>query len=252
MVARSAGLIWASAFELGVALGEQGRFDEAMPLMTGAVDRGRQVLGPTHKTTILWMRGLALLYRAQGNMAGAGELLSRTYDASRETLGADNGITLLCMNDLAVVRLSEGNCEQASKLFDEARGISIRVRGREHPATLSVARGFARSLRCLKQTEKAHDVLVETLAAAERTGRAGDRIRADVLIELGSIENELESGRGTPRLVEGTQLLIGVLGETNPATQRAIARLVAHYQESGDAAAAQEWRKRVVDPAALR
>ncbi|MCX5691612.1 MAG: serine/threonine-protein kinase [Planctomycetota bacterium] len=242
----------ASAFELGVALGEQGRLDEAMPFMTNAVDRGTQVLGPNHKTTILWMRGLALLYREQGNMAGAGELLGRTYDASRAALGADNGITLLCMNDLAVVLLSDGKCEQASKLFEEARTISIRVRGREHPATLSIARGFARSLRCLNQTQKAHDVLVETLAAAERTGRAGDRIRADVLMELGGIENELEPGRGTPQLVEGTQLLIGVLGQTNPATQRAIARLAAHYQESGDAAAAQQWRERLLDPAGPR
>lgn len=156
------------------------------------------------------------------------------------------------MNDLAVVRLSEGKCEQASKLFEDARTISIRVRGREHPATLSVARGFARSLRCLKQTEKALGVLVETLAAAERVGRAGDRIRADVLLELGGIENELESGRSTPRLVEGTQLLIGVLGQTNPATQHAIARLVAHYEESGDSAAAQQWRERLMDPAELR
>jgi non-specific serine/threonine protein kinase/serine/threonine-protein kinase len=235
-----------SMFELGVALGEQGKFDEATPYMTQALARTRELLGTTNKQSLIMARGLALLYREQGKLEQARTLFQDSYTASRQALGADNATTLLCMKDLAAALLVEKQCEKADELLTEALDISRRIRGPDHPATSSVARTLAGALQCLGRLDEAERVLLRALESMRRARPSGDRVTGEILLQLGSLNmDRAENELGQRRLIEGAEMMIRLLGEANPASQRAIRTLVERFKSAGNAEVAAQWEKRL-------
>jgi tetratricopeptide (TPR) repeat protein len=83
--------------------------------------RGR-VLGEEHPSTLLSMRGLALVYLNQGRYDKAEPLLTKGVGGSRRALGERHPDTLASMSWLAYVYLREQRYSNAESLLREAIG----------------------------------------------------------------------------------------------------------------------------------
>jgi hypothetical protein len=105
-----------------------GLYSRAQPLLEGAVDVRRRILGPEHPDTLRSMVDLAGILGAEGHYAQAEKLQRDTLAVQRRALGPEHRETLLLMVDLAGTLYEEGRNAEAEKLQRDARGPEPRPR----------------------------------------------------------------------------------------------------------------------------
>lgn len=95
----------------GRLLQDQGRFDEAEPLMKECVQIYRMKYGPSHPETIACLNNLATLYYAEGHLTDAESLMEECLRLKKEVNGdiitAD---MLVSMSNLASMYYAQGQC----------------------------------------------------------------------------------------------------------------------------------------------
>ncbi|PVH92436.1 TPR-like protein [Periconia macrospinosa] len=140
--------------ELALTLWNQGRRSDA-----------EKVLGQEHPDTLSCMANLGMARRHRGKLTEAEELETRVLEVQQRILGAEHPSTLTSMANLASTFWSKGRWKDAEELLDQATEISKRVlanlailevqaietskrvRGKEHPDTLTCMASLATTRR---------------------------------------------------------------------------------------------------------
>ena len=116
---------------------EQGKYDEALPLLQRALKIREKALGPDDPDTAFSLLTLSALYQAQGNYAQAVPLLQRALKIQEKAFGPDDPKVARTISWLAFVYQSQGNFAQAQPLAQQALAIREKALGPEHPDTAS-------------------------------------------------------------------------------------------------------------------
>ena len=107
----------------------------ARPLLERALAIYEKALGPEHRNTANSLNNLALLLRAQGDLAGARPLLERAVAIHEKALGPEHPAIAASLNSLAGLQQAQGDFAGARLLFERSLAIFERALGPEHPDT---------------------------------------------------------------------------------------------------------------------
>jgi tetratricopeptide (TPR) repeat protein len=129
---------------LGELYTNQGRYNEAEPLLVKALEMRRRVLGEEHPETLDFMNSLGDLYSRQGRYNEAEPLLVKALEIRRRILGEEHPDTLSSMHSLGWLYYRWGRYNEAEPLFIKALEGRQRVLGEENPDTLESMNQLAR------------------------------------------------------------------------------------------------------------
>ncbi|EKQ68095.1 Flp pilus assembly protein TadD [Leptolyngbyaceae cyanobacterium JSC-12] len=110
---------------LGLVYASQGRYAEAEPLYTQALEIRRSQLGPDHPTTASCLNNLAGLYASQGQYAEAEPLLTQALEIRRSQLGPDHPSSATSLHHLAGLYYAQGRYAEAEPLYTQALEIML-------------------------------------------------------------------------------------------------------------------------------
>jgi len=120
-----------------------GDLDVAATLFEEAVDRATVVLGPTHRSTLMFRGNRAELLTTMGRAAESAPLLERLAEDARQELGLDNWVTGTMLHNLGSARTKIGDRAGAIAAFTEAYEIFTRSVGPSHHRAVSAAEELA-------------------------------------------------------------------------------------------------------------
>src|SRR5204862_129233 len=104
------------AWNFGLCLLSDGRYNEAEKALLEVMRRNRTVLGEEHPDTLTSMANLASTYRNQGRWTEAEELEVQVIERSKRVLGAEHPDTLTSMANLASTYRNQGRWKEAEDL----------------------------------------------------------------------------------------------------------------------------------------
>jgi tetratricopeptide (TPR) repeat protein len=113
--------------------GALGAYAPARPLYERALAIRERALGPEHPHTATSLNDLAVLLKAQGDLAGARPLYERALAICERVLGPEHPDTALSLNNLAFLLRDAGHLAEAEPLFCRAIAIGEKTLGRQHP-----------------------------------------------------------------------------------------------------------------------
>ena len=124
-------------------LDRAGKYDEALPLATQALEKSEQVFGQEHTLVATCLNSLATLYQEKGDYPRA-ELFSQRSLAIREkALGPDHRDVATSLNNLAVIYNNRGKTAQAEPLYLRALAIREKLLGPDHSSVASTLNDLA-------------------------------------------------------------------------------------------------------------
>jgi len=126
-----------------VALHQQGRVAEAVPLAEEALRVAEASFGPEDPAVATSLNNLALLYREQGRYAEAEPLYQRDLSLLEKYLGPEHPAVATALNNLAAVYGAEGKTAEAERLYQRALAIREKALGPEHPDVASSLNNLA-------------------------------------------------------------------------------------------------------------
>jgi tetratricopeptide (TPR) repeat protein len=96
---------------------DEGKLDQAEPLVSRVLEAYKRTLGEQHPYTLLAMSNLGVLYRSEGKYDQGAILLRKALEERRRTLGDEHANTLYSMYQLARLYVEQGNDDQAEPLL---------------------------------------------------------------------------------------------------------------------------------------
>src|SRR5262245_23311411 len=122
---------------------DQGKYDEAEPLLKRALAIRERALGPAHPDTATSLNNLAELYRIQGKYGAAEPLYQRSLAIRVKALGASHPDTASSLNNLALHYDSQGKYAEAEPLYKRSLAICEKTLGPDHPHTATSLNNLA-------------------------------------------------------------------------------------------------------------
>lgn len=154
--------------DIGEALREAGRKEEAKALFTEALAARRANLGESHAGTLTSLNNLGLLLRELGELEPARALLSEAVARRRASQGDAHPETLTSINNLGSLLKAMGDLKAARPLYEEALATRRDALGNEHPDTLTSMNNLASLYRAQKEFTDAEALYYEAAATAQR------------------------------------------------------------------------------------
>ena len=128
---------------LGLLLKDQGKYDEAEPLLREDLQACRETLGDRHPSTLSSIGHLADLLRERDQLDAASAELGDAVAVATEVLGPDHLITLVTVAKAARLTLAQtGNVEPLRETVWRMEA----VLGKEHPQTVKYAKAAAEAV----------------------------------------------------------------------------------------------------------
>ena len=196
-------------FNVANILRDQAQYDEAWKLDTRVLDEQRELLGRTHRLTLMTAGGLAADLRALGRYQEAQELAEETYKTWRDVYGDDHERTLSAANNLAVSYRLTGRFVAARTLDEDTydRRRAHHLMGPNHPLTISSANAIGRDMREAGEYQRSAGWLADVLKTASGQGEPSKRAVAQVQVNLGA------SLRAVGRFADAAPVLAAARGE---------------------------------------
>ncbi len=171
---------------LAHVLEEQGRYDDAIPVLEEADALCRRAGGPTPERVAL-LNGLSNNHFYAGRYDAAEALSRQSLALTRELYGPRHPSVSEDLVNLGAIRHQQGRYAEAEPFYREALGITEAWYGKDHPHTAADLTMLGRTLVFQGRSEEAALLLGRALAIRERAyGPAHPRV-ASTLNELGSI-----------------------------------------------------------------
>lgn len=121
--------------ELGWAIANQGRLDEARAVLRAVLEDRLRVLGPSHQRTLGTRHELAWILAREGRWAQAETGYRDLLDLRAQLLGADHPETLVIRHELAWIAAHRGRTAEAEAGYRDVLDRRRRVLGEDHPET---------------------------------------------------------------------------------------------------------------------
>ncbi|MGO9740479.1 MAG: tetratricopeptide repeat protein, partial [Roseiarcus sp.] len=190
-------------------------YAEARSLFQRALAIREKALGPEHPDTATSLNNLALLLRAQGDLAGARPLFERALAIREKALGREHPATATSLNNLAELLRTQGDLAGARPLCERALAIYEKALGPEHPDTAQSLNNLAGLLQAQGDLAGARPLYERALAIVEKA--------------LGREHPNTNIARGN---LAGLHLALGAPAEALPLAEIALA---AHEKVLGAA-----------------
>jgi tetratricopeptide (TPR) repeat protein len=153
---------------LAAAYEAAGRLDLAIKVLTDALERREEALGPGHPDTLTARARLARTCLAADRADEAIPHFERTLAGREWVLGPDHPETLSARLDLATAYRAAGRPDDAIKVFQRTLADQELVLGEDHPTTVTTRGSLAAALHSTGRTQDALPLYVRTLADRER------------------------------------------------------------------------------------
>ncbi len=232
-----------ATFRLCGILWNAGRAAEAQPLCLKTVERSKRILGKGHRTTLLSMNILALMYETLADYGGAEQLFREILKTSRKALGQTDVITPLAVGNLANLLRRTGRYEEAEPLCLEALELRRQVFGEDHPYAIDSLRGLGLLRAEQGRYEEAEKLLTESLERRRRVqGPEHERAIRNVMY-LGWVYSKQQRYNEAEKfLLDAFELSYRVLGPLDKSTTESIGKIVELYEAWGKPEKAEQWR----------
>ncbi len=153
---------------LGVALQQDGRYDDATGLLERACEIYERLLGPEHPHTLTSLNNLAALYHDQGRLEEAEPLYRRALAIREKALGPEHPDTLQTLSNLAALYQDQGRLEEAEPLYRRALAIREKALDPEHPDVATNLHNLAELYYNQDRLEEAEPLYRRALAIREK------------------------------------------------------------------------------------
>jgi CHAT domain-containing protein/tetratricopeptide (TPR) repeat protein len=111
----------------------QGKYQEAIPLLERVLSIRKKVLGNEHPDVASSLNNLAALYTSQGRYSEAEPLYRQALEMRKRLLGNERPLVASSLNNLAALYTSQGRYSEAEPLLHQALEMRKRLLGNEHP-----------------------------------------------------------------------------------------------------------------------
>jgi CHAT domain-containing protein/Tfp pilus assembly protein PilF len=224
---------------------DEGKYEEALPL----IERGRgireRVLGPEHRDVADAINLLASLYWYEGAYAKAEPLFQRALAIREKALGTDHPQVAAVLHDLGVLYMDAGDYAKAEPFYRRALDSSEKALGPDHPNVATILDSLANVYRRKGEYAKAEPLYQRGLAIRERS-RGPDH--PDVAISLHNLTTfYTERAEYTKAESLGQRALAifeKALGPEHPNVARVLQNLAILYNDKGNYAKAEQFHKR--------
>jgi serine/threonine protein kinase/tetratricopeptide (TPR) repeat protein len=235
--------------DLAQLYSDTGRLASAESLFAIALAEQRQLRGEEDRFTLSIMSNYAWTLTEDEKYSRAESLGTRTLALRRRVLGNQDSETMTSLNNLGVLYRKMGRSDEAEPLFEEDYATTRRLLGDEHPDLLVTMTNLGRLYNGRKKFVDAEAILGKALATSQRImppGFFGTGVTSiaysEALIGLHRLRE------AEPHLIQAHDILLALSDAHDHGVQRAVALLVQVYEQTGQAARAAEW-KRKLDPA---
>jgi CHAT domain-containing protein/Tfp pilus assembly protein PilF len=226
-------------------MAEQGKINEAIPLMARAAKIREQVLGPEHREVAFTLGILASLYQKVGDTDRAEPLFQRALRIFEKTLGPNHLNVCLPLFSLAKLYAKKGDYASAEPLYQ--RGLKIREDklGLDHVDVAPVLVELAGLYQDAQNYVRAEAPYLRALKIFEKTLGPDNKKVATLLFLIGKLyEDEGDYVRAEPLFRRGLAIFEKTLGADHPEVPLNL--IAAFYSDKGDYAQAEQLLKRAL------
>ena len=209
---------------------DQGRYSEAEPLYSRALQLRKAALGARHPDTATSQNNLALLHHLQGRYSEAEPLYVEALEIRKVELGDRHPDTATSLNNLAGLYELQGRYSEAEPLYGQALEICRAELGDCHPSTASSLNNLAELYRSQGRYGEAEPLYVQALEICR--AELGDRhpSTATSLNNLaGLYKSQGRYGEAEPLYVQALEIRKAELGDRHPSTAGSLLNLATLY-----------------------
>ncbi|KAG1657909.1 hypothetical protein FOA52_005810 [Chlamydomonas sp. UWO 241] len=228
-----------SVVTLALLLHDQGKFDEAEPLLRRALAGRDEALGPTHRDTLTSVTSLALLLHDQDKLDEAEPLYRRALAGCEKALGPTHPYTLTGIHNLAYLLAAQDKLDEAETMYRRALAGNQKALGADHPDTLTSVNNLAGLLHDQGKPDEAEALYRRALAGRQKALGAGHPDTLSSVVTLaGLLHDQDKLDEAEPlfrRALAGRQK---ALGADHPDTLSSVVTLAGllHDQDKLDEA----------------
>ena len=229
------------------SLYNSGRYSEAVPLASRALEMAETKLGMDHPETAASLNNLAGLYLAQEEYAKALPLYERALAIRAKVLGRDHPDTATLLNHLGEWYRSQGEYAKALPLYERALAIWERALGPDHSATATLLDNLSELYESQGEYAKALPLYERVLAIREKSLGKDHPDTAAYLNKLGELyRSQGEYAKALPLYEQALAIRERSLGKDHPDTATLLDNLALLYQAQGEYAKALQFAQRAL------
>lgn len=225
---------WGSALRLALLLRDQGRIDEARPLLVQSHAGLSQLVGDDHDITLGAARDLASAMIEQSDFAQAASLLDVTLSRVAARRGLRSRSWIATANTQSIVLAKVKRFDEALALNQQVVEVATEVLGGEHPFTLTALTNLGIRHKDAGQLDLAEQVMEQSVNKnSEILGKAH---RLTLVGQINLAELWLLQDQPRQALELASQTLdeaLGELGDTHAVTAGARAKLARALSKLG-------------------
>ncbi len=215
-------------------LHNNGRYDQAAPLLEKALRLRTETLGEMHTDTITNIDKLAETYGVLGRHAEALPLREKVLRLTIETRGEQHPNVLIGLNNLAVTYKALGRHAEALPLQEKIVRLTTEMLGQKHPFTLASLNNLARTYNALGRHTDALPLQEKVLRLTTET--QGEKHLSTLASLINLTLTYLELGRPADALPLQEKILklrTETLGAKHPDTLISLDNVAATYKALG-------------------
>lgn len=218
---------------LAMLLQDQGKLDEARPLLEEDLAEARHRSGDDHPDTLAALLNCASLLIELGELDAAERLQRECLARSQRVFGPNHRKTLRAMGALAAILRTADRADEAESLLRAALAAQRRMPGAGHPDTIESLVNLSELLCEAGQAAEAELLSAEALGHARRLSPGGDPLVVDCLLAHGAALTAAERPEEAEAVLrEAADTAARVMGPEHRKTRAARERRDAMRQSS--------------------
>src|SRR5919199_79009 len=212
----------------------QGRYSEAEPLYSQAVEIHRRLLPEDHPSLATHLNNLAELYRSQGRYSEAEPLYLQAVEIGRRSLPEDHPNLANGLNNLAGLYKSQGRYSEAEPLYLQAVEIDRRSLPEDHPSLARDLNNLAELYRSQGRYSEAEPLYLQ---AVEIDRRSLPEDHPSLAIHLNNLallyESQGRYSEAEPLYLQAVEIDRRSLPEDHPSLAIRLNNLALLYESQG-------------------
>jgi len=221
--------------EKAETLSEQGKYQEARPLVEEALEIRREELGPEHADTAEALNDLAALHYHQADYQKAKELYERALKTQKAALGPEHHLVAQTQNNLAALLMDLGRLDQAQELFFQALMIREKSLGKEHEDVANTLNNLCTLFMYRGNFQSARPLAERAIKIHEKALKPGDPDLAYSLNNLAMVLQGLgDFHNARPLLQRALKLREKSLGSEHPLVALSLNNLAMWHWRMGE------------------
>lgn len=231
-----------------IALFQQGKYDEALPLAERVVALGKEALGPTNHNVGQFLHTLGEICRMQEDFQRAEQFLLEARDIRVQELGAGHHACAMTSAALATVYLLQGDYARAEPLLLESSAVFKTVLGENNVTYATAMNNLASLYDRMGRYSEAERHYVQARDIYKQVLGETDPNYALTLNNLAFLYyNISDYAQGEPLAEQALAIFQQSLGREHPNTMMAVNNLAAICERLGETQRAETLHLEMID-----